>query len=84
MGMCLQAPSIHAHVSQEFIAAHTPAEASQSIAVMVDGVLRPELSSLGGLPEGVYVGSITGAPTQLLELLVRGLACEFSLFPQQT
>ncbi|MEW5299613.1 MAG: hypothetical protein WDW36_002609 [Sanguina aurantia] len=63
------APSSHAHVSPEFIAAHTPAESSQSTAVMVDGVLRPELSSLGGLPAGVYVGDITSAPAQLLEVL---------------
>lgn len=77
-----QAPSSHAHVSPEFIAAHTPAESSQSTAVMVDGILRPELSSLSGLPAGVYVGDITNAPSQLLELLVssRMLSCSAALF----
>jgi hypothetical protein len=46
-------------------------EAAGCVAVLVDGVLQPELSDLdGGLPRGAYVGGAAGAPAAALERLV--------------
>lgn len=59
----LQMANGNADISQEFVAAHHLPEA-KNCAVVVNGVLRPELSSLTNLPEGVYVGSIQGAPAE--------------------
>ncbi|KAK9804290.1 hypothetical protein WJX72_005085 [[Myrmecia] bisecta] len=52
----------------EAVAAHK-LEAAAVQLVVVDGVLNRELSRLGGLPEGVYVGSIGGAPASAAEHL---------------
>jgi Fe-S cluster assembly protein SufD len=46
------------------------AEAAGSRVVMVNGLFRPELSDLAGLPQGVYVGGSAGAPGDVLQQLV--------------
>jgi hypothetical protein len=45
-------------------------EADLTRLVVVNGALRPELSDLSGLPEGVYVGGIQGAPEAVASKLV--------------
>jgi Fe-S cluster assembly protein SufD len=45
-------------------------EGAGSVAVLVDGRLRPELSDLSALPAGVYVGGAAGAPADVLQRLV--------------
>ena len=47
-------------------------EAASTRLVIVNGTLRPELSDLSGLPQGVYLGSIQGAPAASAAILVRG------------
>ncbi len=56
-----------------------------AVAVVVDGVLRPELSrGLGALPGGAYVGPLEGAPPAVAEKLVRGADGESGLACWQT
>ncbi len=45
-------------------------EVASSYAVVVDGVFRPELSQLAALPQGVYVGSASGAPPEATAQMV--------------
>lgn len=67
----LQAAPVGAAVDAARVDAHIFEEASSSTAVVVDGVFRPELSRLGGLPKGVYVGGVAGAPAHAAQMLVR-------------
>ena len=46
-------------------------ECAGSRAVLVDGHLRAELSDLGALPKGTYVGGVAGAPADVLQRMVR-------------
>jgi Fe-S cluster assembly protein SufD len=45
-------------------------EAAGSRVVLVNGTFRPELSDLGALPQGAYVGGSAGAPAEALQQLV--------------
>lgn len=59
-----------AAVPSELLAAHELPGAAARL-VVVDGVLRPELSSgLSGLPAGTYVGPLAGAPEAVKQKLV--------------
>lgn len=74
-----QAAPQHAAVGAERLAEHVFPEAANSLAVIVDGVLRPELSRLSGMQaSGVYIGGLTGASAAALESMVRsGINCSF-------
>lgn len=57
-------------MSAEMVSAHVFPEAASSYVTLVNGVMRPELSQLSGLPKGTYVGSLQGAPTEVAAKLV--------------
>jgi Fe-S cluster assembly protein SufD len=44
--------------------------AEGSTVVLVNGAFRPDLSSISGLPAGVYIGSIAQAPKEAADLIV--------------
>ena len=68
-----QAASGSAPVSSQVISErYALPEAASTRLVIVNGTLRPELSDLSGLPKGVYLGSIQGAPAASAAILVRG------------
>ena len=56
--------------AQQLASAH-PLKGAAARVVVVDGVVAPELSSFGDLPEGVYLGSAAGAPGSCMEHMVR-------------
>ncbi|GFH10687.1 iron-sulfur cluster assembly protein, partial [Haematococcus lacustris] len=58
----LEAADKAAEVTAASVAALIPEECVTSHLVLVNGVLRPELSHLPQLPEGAYVGGVEGAP----------------------
>mmetsp|Transcript_19381 Transcript_19381/g.41937 ORF Transcript_19381/g.41937 Transcript_19381/m.41937 type:complete len:485 (+) Transcript_19381:93-1547(+) len=64
----VQVASGAAAVDAQQVQAHALPEASH-YAVVVNGVLRPDLSKLNGLPAGTYIGSIQGAPAAVQEKL---------------
>ena len=67
-----QASSGSAPISAQVVSERFPLpEAAHTRLVIVNGTLRPELSDLSGLPDGVYVGGIQGAPATAAKLLVR-------------
>jgi Fe-S cluster assembly protein SufD len=49
-------------------------EANQTRIVFVNGVYSPELSDLSGLPEGIYVGNLSGLSISHKEKIVKYLA----------
>ncbi|KAF5827276.1 iron-sulfur cluster assembly protein [Dunaliella salina] len=55
---------IEVPVSSELVSSLVPVEAATTCAVVVNGVLRQELSNLSGLQKapGAYVGGLAGAP----------------------
>ena len=69
-----QAASGSAPVSSRVVSErYSLPEAASTRLVIVNGALRPELSNLSGLPQGVYLGSIQGAPPASAAILVRGI-----------
>jgi Fe-S cluster assembly protein SufD len=46
------------------VARHRLKQRAAASVVVVDGLVQPALSSLGGLPAGVYVGGVEGAPAE--------------------
>ncbi|KAG1680407.1 hypothetical protein FOA52_015498 [Chlamydomonas sp. UWO 241] len=65
MGADVAAAAPGAAVDAAGIQALALEDAANTFAVVVDGVLRPELSHLSGVPAGVYVGPLSGAPAAL-------------------
>ena len=58
-------------VDASFISDLVFPEVEGSTLVMVNGRFRPELSNMGAVPEGVYIGGAEGAPAAAVEQLVR-------------
>lgn len=66
-----QVASAGAAVDASVVSSHIFPEAAGSTVVVVDGVFRPELSKLDNIPKSVYVGSLSAAPAEAAQLLVR-------------
>ena len=64
------ADGVDLEAAQQCVSAH-PLKGTAARVVVVDGVVAPELSSWGGLPEGVYLGSVAGALGSCLQHMVR-------------
>lgn len=71
----LQAAAGDAAVSEELLQQCAIPEAANSTVVLVNGSLRADLSKMSGVPAGVYIGSIAGAPAEAVAQLVSALAC---------
>jgi len=65
----LTAAPTDAAVDAAFISDLVFPEVEGSTLVMVNGRFRPELSNMGAVPEGVYIGGAEGAPAAAVEQL---------------
>lgn len=71
-----QAGDASAAISADLLSGLLLSESASSVAVLVNGVLRADLSRLSGLPKGVYVGGLKGAPAAVVAKMVRrGYGC---------
>lgn len=52
--------------AEDAVRQHPLQEASASQLVIIDGVASLELSNLSSMPDGVYVGGIQNAPSQVV------------------
>lgn len=59
-----------AQVDSDFIDSLLFSEVANSTVVVVNGVFRPDLSRLSGIPEGVHIGGIRQAPANAIRQLV--------------
>lgn len=66
-----QAGDASVAVSADLLSSLLLSESASSVAVLVNGVLRADLSRLSGLPKGVYVGGLKGAPAAVVAKMVR-------------
>lgn len=66
-----QAGDASAAISADLLSGLLLSESASSVAVLVNGVLRADLSRLSGLPKGVYVGGLKGAPAAVVAKMVR-------------
>lgn len=66
----LSAAPASAHVDSSFVSDLALKGAEGSTVVLVNGAFRPDLSSISGLPAGVYIGSIAQAPKEAADLIV--------------
>lgn len=63
--------------AKDAVTQHPLLEASTSQLVIVDGIPSLQLSNLSGMPDGVYIGGLESAPSQVVsQQLVR---CKCSL-----
>jgi hypothetical protein len=66
----LSAAPAAAHVDSSFVSDLALKGAEGSTVVLVNGAFRPDLSSISGLPAGVYIGGIAQAPKEAADLIV--------------
>jgi Fe-S cluster assembly protein SufD len=66
-------PSVAASISPYVLIPFTLPESHHSCLVFVNGIYTSELSDVSALPEGVYLGNLSGLPTSQQEKIVKYL-----------